>query len=979
MEWTILHRPGCGLNNKDAKGACKNMCYINAIIQCLANTAPFVQWLLMDRGHEKIIHNNINNEYTLSSVLSYATAESLAQQINELCSSFIIGRQEDPSEFLIFLLDHFKKCLTATGPSIDIDSLVTPIQRIFGLNTQFVSKCKACLLESTVENWETNCSEEILDGDNLYKCTNCKNKVPASRKFQIIQASPVIFIYLRRFTYEKFSKMTHKMKQFISYPEILNITPYLNKTVRESNKENNIFSNFTYKLYAVVVHLGENANSGHIFAYIRSPDGCWYKANDEKVTRIKLDKVLADKDAYILCYAKAPIGTMVLTDTELTINPMQSSCLFTSSTPIRPSKLFNNIKTNYSTTSLPKHIFVSSNDNPKQDLADSNLHSTNYSSILNDSTSFLLLLKVILSLILQIQLDESCSSDCSVPVKIQSFEENITECNNLQTESQIVNLRNNNSIFKPSNQKLSRDINKQQINNFHEFISSGEPLISPLSRREHLSSTTPQCEQSFLLTSQQEQFSSSVYELEPLSSSFSKTISSKISSSIEQNVTVEDLQVYDDFIAELSSSYPFKLQPVDLAKLLMIRSICTFSVTSANHRQLLRCNLRCIDHPVCPFTCSVIVQNNGASYVVVTNRNIRHARGVKICRPIRKPLRSLLKKQFVQGASVYKIHQEKLQKRTLEEKKGQNYDGISKTHSILCKIKSEGVTESLLAPDVDHALFKLFEKFQAEINPDGKVAGVIQFISKYPSQIIAYSETSIRLFDVLLKHKNVTVSWDATGSIIKEKSSRRLLYYELGITLLGIVNEDSIVPITFMISDAHALVNIIHWLQLFKHSYSQIFIGKQFPQPQIVLSDRAQVFLIASLRIWNNEIMNDFLNRAYRIITGNATDSDLQKTNIHACLAHVIIDEEKEANAMDSPFKSTFNRIFHDALTTCGLSIKEFQGITARGDLSRHRRRMVQSFETMTIHKEEQRTTAISERRMGILKRTQLGKAKHDV
>jgi hypothetical protein len=49
------------------------------------------------------------------------------------------------------------------------------------------------------------------------------------------------------------------------------------------------------------------------------------------------------------------------------------------------------------------------------------------------------------------------------------------------------------------------------------------------------------------------------------------------------------------------------------------------------------------------------------------------------------------------------------------------------------------------------------------------------------------------------------------------------------------------------------------------------------------------------------------------------------------------------------------------------------------GDLSRHRRRIVRSFETITIHKEEQRTTAISERRMGILKRTQLGKATTDL
>jgi len=55
-----------------------------------------------------------------------------------------------------------------------------------------------------------------------------------------------------------------------------------------------------------------------------------------------------------------------------------------------------------------------------------------------------------------------------------------------------------------------------------------------------------------------------------------------------------------------------------------------------------------------------------------------------------------------------------------------------------------------------------------------------------------------------------------------------------------------------------------------------------------VLSDRAQIFLIGALQIWNNESLNDFLHRAYRIVTDDATDSDYEKTNIHACLAHVL-------------------------------------------------------------------------------------------
>ena len=45
MEWKTLHTVGCGLSNTDELGACRNVCYINAVIQCLAVTAPFVQWL----------------------------------------------------------------------------------------------------------------------------------------------------------------------------------------------------------------------------------------------------------------------------------------------------------------------------------------------------------------------------------------------------------------------------------------------------------------------------------------------------------------------------------------------------------------------------------------------------------------------------------------------------------------------------------------------------------------------------------------------------------------------------------------------------------------------------------------------------------------------------------------------------------------------------------------------------------------------
>lgn len=250
---------------------------------------------------------------------------------------------------------------------------------------------------------------------------------------------------------------------------------------------------------------------------------------------------------------------------------------------------------------------------------------------------------------------------------------------------------------------------------------------------------------------------------------------------------------------------------------------CSFGVRQGEHHQLLRCLLYCAGRPVCPFICSVIIKNNGQGHVIVTNSAVRHPRNVKITRPIRFPMRSNLKKQFANGASVYRLYHDRLQSRTHDERQGNNYDIVGKSKGILRKIKSEGFVESLIAADVDEGVHKLCQKFRREVNVDGKVPGAIQCISKYPYQVVVFSETSIRLFDALIKEKNVVLSWDATGSVIQERRNQpRLLYYELSITVPGLVREDGIIPITFMLSDSHALLDIIHWLELFKSRYSQV-------------------------------------------------------------------------------------------------------------------------------------------------------------
>jgi hypothetical protein len=249
---------------------------------------------------------------------------------------------------------------------------------------------------------------------------------------------------------------------------------------------------------------------------------------------------------------------------------------------------------------------------------------------------------------------------------------------------------------------------------------------------------------------------------------------------------------------------------------------CTFGVQMNELQQLLRCDLRCAGRPICPFRCSVIIRNDGVGHIIVSNNNIRHKRNTKICRPIRAPLRSSIKEQFNVGASVYRMYQNRLQTRTVEEQQGSNYDSTGKSRAILQKIKSESVIEALLSPEADQGLINLNEQYRTEINARGKVKGAIHLISRFPCQVVVYTESSIRLYDALLKYQNIVVSWDATGGIIKQTNSLQLLYYELSVTLPGVVTQDSIIPITFMISDAHGLVNVLNWMQLFRHSYYKV-------------------------------------------------------------------------------------------------------------------------------------------------------------
>ncbi|CAF4249402.1 unnamed protein product [Rotaria sp. Silwood2] len=314
---------------------------------------------------------------------------------------------------------------------------------------------------------------------------------------------------------------------------------------------------------------------------------------------------------------------------------------------------------------------------------------------------------------------------------------------------------------------------------------------------------------------------------------------------------------------------------------------------------LLRCILKC-NGAYCHFKCTVHVLNNGYCFIIALNQKVIHHVGERISRPIRGSQRQAIIDKFKSGASVHRLHTQYSERRSAKEKRSFNYDFTGKSKAIFKKIKAEATANSLLSPDVLSGILQLHDQLANEINHDGIVNGAIQLIQFRPFCTVVFTEASIRLYDTIVSHPETVLSWDATGGIIKNStlSSKQCLYYELTVSHPNIVNEDTLVPLTFMLSESQTLHTVTNWLLTFKENHKKVFPHKKdsFPKPVVIISDRAQIFLQAALRVFNEETYQQFFERAYRIVNHQAIENDLSKTIIHACLSHFMLDMRKRTN-----------------------------------------------------------------------------------
>ena len=158
---------------------------------------------------------------------------------------------------------------------------------------------------------------EIMDGENKINCEGCNMKRTCHKR-QIFKSLPnILVVNLKRFEFDYNTMLKSKLNNYFEFPFELDLKEYL----IEENQE----INTTYELTGITIHFGFS-DYGHYYDLIKSPNGKWYKFNDncvyefdekdipqeafgEKESEDDFLKDIEEKDsgqnnAYILIYKK---------------------------------------------------------------------------------------------------------------------------------------------------------------------------------------------------------------------------------------------------------------------------------------------------------------------------------------------------------------------------------------------------------------------------------------------------------------------------------------------------------------------------------------------------------------------------------------------------------------------------------------------------------------------------------------------------
>ena len=131
---------------------------------------------------------------------------------------------------------------------------------------------------------------------------------------------------------------------------------------------------------------------------------------------------------------------------------------------------------------------------------------------------------------------------------------------------------------------------------------------------------------------------------------------------------------------------------------------------------------------------------------------------------------------------------------------------------------------------------------------------------------------------------------DATGSIALKVGDKMILYYSF-LLCNKTKNSEPLVNIEIL-TDSHDEQPIKNCLQQFITDEKKKYGDKSNAIPIIFTCDMSWPILKATVRSFNNESIEEYIGRSYKIVTGKASTKELpvkpSKLFVHFCLSHIM-------------------------------------------------------------------------------------------
>jgi ubiquitin carboxyl-terminal hydrolase 8 len=380
---TALYMPGSNVGRlKLPRTGLTNFgvtCYMNSTIQCLSATVMLSRFFIDNRFRYYVQKNWKGSQGVMPGLYANLTRSlwkndvevimptSFRNFCGRLNREWAIDRQQDAKEFFDFVVDCLHEDLNINWQRTPLRPLTfseemqrerMPVGRVSKIEwdrychreESFISslfagqhasrlRCVTCKKTSTTyeafysisveipaegtgdiyECLRSYCQEEMLSGDEVWKCPHCKCKRMATKQIIITRAPQILVVHFKRFSASKTqsARKIHTPIEFplhglrmddfvISYPSVApqdpRAPPPMGATVPP----------FTYDAFAVLRHLGSSMGSGHYISLVRDAERqCWRKFDDERATDfnprdLRSRDRLQNEQAYIVFYERVP-------------------------------------------------------------------------------------------------------------------------------------------------------------------------------------------------------------------------------------------------------------------------------------------------------------------------------------------------------------------------------------------------------------------------------------------------------------------------------------------------------------------------------------------------------------------------------------------------------------------------------------------------------------------------------------------------